>query len=103
MTLIVWPSESGEGIVVTMPCLECGLTISEIARKDVPAGLPFVFIEESELPPIELREAWDCDFSDPDGYGIGPEAWWQERLDEQDAAERGEGGEAAGGGGGAGS
>jgi hypothetical protein len=91
MTLIVWPNQSDGGIVVTVPCLECGLSLEEIARKDVPAGVPYVFVEEEELPPLEMREAWDCDFTEPDGYGIGAEAWWQEKQREQDAARPDEG------------
>lgn len=91
-TLIVYPEDAGEGgVCVMFPCLECGLTIEEIAKKDVPEGRPFVYIEESELPDPELREAWDCDFSEPDGYGIGYDAFMEEKQREQDAARPDEG------------
>ena len=68
-------SPHGDGISVLFPC-ECGLSLQQIARKDTPAGLPFVIADASELPTdTASRAAWRADFSKPDGYGIGPEAF----------------------------
>ena len=77
---IIFPNdEGGIGIVVPAPC---GLTIEQIARKDVPAGKPFLIIDRSELPASrEYRSAWTADFTSPDGHGIGHEAWVQEQAD----------------------
>lgn len=75
--MIVYPS--GDGIAVVFPC-DCGLTVQEIARKDVPAGLPYLIVDAADMPAdISTRTAWRADFSQPDGYGIGAEAWFAER------------------------
>jgi hypothetical protein len=64
---IVYPS--GDGIAVVIPA-DCGLSVLEIARKDVPAGLPFIVVDVSDLPADRnYRAAWRADFSEPDGYG----------------------------------
>lgn len=79
---IIYPTEGG-GIAIIIPALECGLPTGEIARKDVPAGLPFVIIEATDIPEDRsTRAAWEADFSNPHGYGIGADAWFAE----QDAA-----------------
>ena len=36
---IIYPTDDG-GVAVIIPAAECGLTIEEIAAKDVPAGKP---------------------------------------------------------------
>ena len=75
--IIVYPN--GDGIAVLVPC-DCGLTVEEIARKDTPAGLPFLILDATDLPAdASTRPAWRADFSEPDGYGIGAEAWFAEQ------------------------
>lgn len=72
---IIYPN-SNDGISIIIPA-PCGLTIEEIAQKDVPAGLPYLIIDADDIPADRSnREAWDADFSDPDGYGIGHDAWF---------------------------
>lgn len=76
---IVYPTDGG--VAVLVPC-DCGLPVEQIARKDVPAGVPFLIIDATDVPADRTyRAAWTADFSVPDGYGIGPEAWaaenWQ--------------------------
>lgn len=69
---IIHPNENG--ITVIHPA-NCGLTLLEIALKDVPSGVPFLIVEDSDIPPDrEFRAAWEADFRKPDGYGIGSEA-----------------------------
>lgn len=69
---IVHPND--DGITVIYPAA-CGFTLMEIALKDVPVGLPFLIVEDSDIPPDrEFRAAWEADFSTPDGYGIGYDA-----------------------------
>ena len=41
---IIYPNDEG-GVAVIVPAPECGLTIEEIAAKDVPAGKPFQIID----------------------------------------------------------
>lgn len=75
-TVIVYPEDdSFGGVCVMVPNLDCGLTVEEIAQKDVPVGRPYVFVSEAELPDPSYREAWDCDFSQPDGHGLGYDAF----------------------------
>lgn len=75
--LIIYPTASG--IAVIMPCGECGLPITEIARKDVPDGVPFCIVPTTDLPPDrDFRDAWTADFSAPDGYGVGHAKWFAE-------------------------
>lgn len=74
---IIYPHEGGVAVIVPCPC---GLPVEEIARKDVPAGLPFLIVEADEIPADRTyRSAWTADFSEPDGYGIGADAWFAEQ------------------------
>ena len=76
--VIIYPSDSG--IQVLHPKVG-RLPITEIARKDVPAGVPFRIIPATDLPEsANYREAWTADFTNPDGEGIGAEAWWAEKT-----------------------
>jgi len=79
--VILYPNDEGLAIIV-WPALDCGIPLYEIARKDVPAGKPFRIISSDMLPPEEQHvfiDALEADFSTPDGYGIGPEAWFAEQ------------------------
>ena len=52
----------------------------EVARKDVPAGVAYLFIGADEVPTDRtFRNAWTADLSQPDGQGIGAEAWFSEQ------------------------
>lgn len=56
------------------------ISLIETARKDVPAGVPYKIVDVSLVPEDRtFRPAWECDFSNPDGYGIGHEAWFAEQ------------------------
>lgn len=73
--LVIYPNEDG-GIAVLNPAPNTGLTIEQIAVKDVPSGKPFKFITTDDLPTDDdgnydrsFRAAWEADFSQPDGYG----------------------------------
>jgi hypothetical protein len=58
--------------------------VSEIARKDVPAGVPYLIVNASDLPEDRTyRDAWTADFSQPDGIGIGADAWFAERAEQE--------------------
>lgn len=72
---IIYPNDFG-GVAVMTPILESGLTVEQIALKDVPAGKPFLIIDDTALPETEeYRDAWTADFSEPHGIGLGHEAW----------------------------
>ena len=67
MKKIIYPHETG--IAVITPTGE--LPLEETALKDVPSGVKYKIINESDLPPDrEFRNAWDFDFSENfDGVG----------------------------------
>ena len=44
---IIYPTETG--IAVIIPC-DCGLTIEEIAKKDVPTGVKYKIVDVAEIP-----------------------------------------------------
>lgn len=75
---IIYPTD--DGIAVIIPA-DCGLPVEQIARKDVPAATPFLVVADEEIPTDRtFRAAWVADFSTPDGYGIGAEAWFAEQA-----------------------
>ena len=54
---IVYQNDEG-GISIIVPT-DCGLTIEEIAAKDVPAGKAYNIVDVSEIPPDRtFRGAW---------------------------------------------
>jgi hypothetical protein len=56
---IIYPNDDG-GVAVIIPAPDCGLTIQEIAAKDVPNGKPFKIIDRSDLPEDQtFRNAWE--------------------------------------------
>lgn len=56
---IIYPTDEG-GVAIVVPAPECGLTIEEIAAKDVPAGKPFKIINTSDVPiDRTFRDAWE--------------------------------------------
>lgn len=82
---IIYPQENGAIVLVT-PAPQCELPIEEIARKDVPAGVPYKIVEASDLPEDHtFFNAWEADFSNPDGHGIGADAWFAEQAAKEQA------------------
>lgn len=56
---IIYPTDNG-GVAVIVPAPECGLTIEQIAAKDVPAGKPFKIIDTVDVPTDRtFRDAWE--------------------------------------------
>ena len=54
-----YPTDDG-GVAVIVPAPDCGLTIEEIAAKDVPAGKPFKIVDVSDIPEDRtFRDAWE--------------------------------------------
>ena len=65
---IVYPTDNNS-IAIIIPC-DCGLSIEEIAKKDVPNGVKYKIIDSSELPTDRsTRDAWTIDFGKYDGIG----------------------------------
>lgn len=56
---IIYQNAEG-GVCIIIPAAECGLTIEEIAAKDVPAGKPFKIVDVSDIPEDRtFRNAWE--------------------------------------------
>lgn len=56
---IIYQNDEG-GISIVVPAPECGLTIEEIAAKDVPAGKDYKIVDVSEIPTDRtFRNAWE--------------------------------------------
>ena len=57
--VIIFQNPDGDGICVLHPVLESGLTLAEIAAKDVPQGSPYKILNASALPSDKyFRSAW---------------------------------------------
>ena len=54
---IIYPTNDGVAIIVPA---DCGLTIEEIAAKDVPAGKPYKIVDVADIPSDRtFRNAWE--------------------------------------------
>ena len=67
--LIIYQNDEG-GVAVIIPG-DCGLTIEQIAAKDVPTGKAYKIVDVSEIPnDREWRNEWTVDEADlTDGVG----------------------------------
>ena len=66
---IIYQNDEG-GVAVIIPC-ECGLTIEEIAAKDVPTGKLYKIVDVADVPEDrQWRNEWTVDEADlTDGVG----------------------------------
>jgi hypothetical protein len=56
---IIYPNDDG-GVSIIIPAPNCGLSIDEIAKKDVPAGKPYKIVDVADIPSDrEFRNAWE--------------------------------------------
>ena len=56
---IIYPNDDG-GVSIIIPTIECGMSIEEIAAKDVPAGKPFKIVDLADIPTDRtFRNAWE--------------------------------------------
>jgi hypothetical protein len=56
---IIYPTPEG-GVAIIIPVIDCGLTIEQIAAKDVPAGVPYSIVDASDIPSDRtFRNAWE--------------------------------------------
>jgi len=56
---IIYPTDNG-GVAVIIPAINTGLSIEQIAEKDVPAGKPFKIVDVTDIPSDRtFREAWE--------------------------------------------
>ena len=77
---IIYPnpeSLDGIGVIIVIPSGD--ISTEEVARKDVPAGLPYFITTHDQLPEYWSQESCEVNWSNPDGYGIGHDAWISEQ------------------------
>jgi hypothetical protein len=56
---VIYPTDDG-GVAVIVPSPDCGLTIEEIAVKDVPFGKPYKIVDVTNVPDDRtFRNAWE--------------------------------------------
>ncbi len=56
---IIYQKDDG-GVAIIIPAPDCGLSIEQIAAKDVPAGKPYQIVEASAIPTDRtFRDAWE--------------------------------------------
>jgi hypothetical protein len=81
MSKIIFQNSDG-GVSVIHPTGE--LPIEDVCQKDVPAGTPYLIVEDNVIPSDRsFRNAWEADFSNPDGYGIGADAYFAAKEAQQ--------------------
>lgn len=84
--IVIFPNGQG-GVTFVYPAPQCGLSIEEIARKDVPAGKPYLIVLDELVPKDHtFFNAFEADFSSPHGHGIGANAWFIEQYQAEIAA-----------------
>lgn len=84
---IIYPKHDG-GVAIIIPTDEflADYSIEDLAAKDVPAGVPYKIVDAADIPTDRtFRSAWEIDISEPDGYGIGHDAWAAQKAAEQAA------------------
>ena len=66
---IIYQNEDG-GVSVLIPA-DCGLTLEQIAAKDVPTGSPYKIVDVADIPTDRTeRNQWAVDLVDlTDGVG----------------------------------
>lgn len=74
---IIFTNAEG-GVAILIPTGE--VPIEVVARKDVPQGVPYKFVEDSDIPTDRtFRNAWEAEPFEPDGYG-DPDGYWAEQA-----------------------
>lgn len=60
MQVILYKQDNGN-IAVMAPATNSGLSVEQVAQKDVPTGKPYLICDVSELPQDVPQEAWVID------------------------------------------
>ena len=62
-TIVIYEKENGN-VAILYPSKNCGLSIDEIIKKDIPSGARYKKISIEDMPSDrEYREAWSYDFT----------------------------------------
>lgn len=84
---IIYQTDEG-GVAVIIPSRDSGLTVEEIARKDVPINTRYAIVDTDTIPSDRtFRSAWEVEHANlNDGIGIGQQAWFIEQYEAEIAA-----------------
>lgn len=86
MKRIIYENENGKISIVT-PTGE--IPTEEVAKKDVPAGVKYWFVEDEDIPTNRYeKNSWGVDFSAPHGKGIGHKAWERNQKEQRRKAQQ---------------
>lgn len=78
---IIYTQDNGN-IALVMPTGE--LPVEDVALKDVPAGVPYLIVDAADVPEDHtFFAAWEADFSNPDGHGLGADAYFAAKEADQ--------------------
>ena len=71
---LIYPQDDGTLALV----ISTGeLPIEDVAQKDVPTGVPYLIVDSADVPEDHtFFGAWEADFSNPDGHGLGADAYF---------------------------
>lgn len=74
--IIYQNNDGGVSIIIPTPEALTTYSIDDIAKKDVPAGVAYKIVATSDIPEDRtFRGAWEADITEPDGVGLGHDAW----------------------------
>lgn len=83
---IIYQTE--EGLSIITPTGE--IDINEVAQKDVPAGVNYWIVEDTDIPTDRtFRNAWKLidNIGAADGQAIGSDAWFAEQASKAEGEE----------------
>ena len=66
MKVIIYPENGTVSVCFPNPDLD----INWVAQKDVPTGVKYKIVNQSDLPDMSFHSAWEYDF-DADNDGVG--------------------------------
>tara|TARA_B100002019_G_C21078821_1_gene502726 strand:- start:223 stop:432 length:210 start_codon:yes stop_codon:yes gene_type:complete len=64
--VIIFPENGTISLCIPNPALD----INWVAQKDVPTGVKYKILNQSDLPDMSFHSAWEYDF-DADNDGVG--------------------------------
>lgn len=71
--VIIYHNTEFDCLSLMWPADNVGLTVEEIAKKDVPKGVKYKILDESELPSdLSFIDAWEYDFTNVTDTGTNP-------------------------------
>jgi len=68
--VIIFDNPAEGQLALMWKSAKCSLTYEEVAKKDVPKGLKYKIVNESDLPSdLSFIDAWEDDFTDVTDVG----------------------------------